>query len=177
MLNLSNMNDILDKLSGGDRRSIGKADEVAGDIEKDPALFDDVFVGLTVKDPVLRMRAADVVEKVTFDRPDLLNSHKKEVISILSTAKQQEVCWHMAQIAPRLTYNETEESQIVSALKGNLSHKSKIVQVFSMQALADIAEGNEQLQTEIIKIIKNKQKDGSPAIKSRARKLLEDFED
>lgn len=167
------MNDILDKLSGGDRRSIGKADEVAGDIEKEPALFDDVFVGLTVKDPVLRMRAADVVEKVTIDKPDLLTSHKKEVISILSTSEQQEVCWHMAQIAPRIKYTKAEESKVVAALKSNLSHKSKIVQVFSMQALADLAEEDESLQKEVVEIIKEKQSTGSPALQSRARKLLD----
>jgi len=167
------MNNILDKLRGGDRRSIGRADEVVGDIEKDLTLFDEVFKGLTDKDPVLSMRVADVVEKVTINKPDLLTSHKQEVISVLETAKQQEVCWHIAQIVPRLNYTKEEKNQVISALKGNLSHKSKIVQVFSMQALADLAKGDEHLQIEVIKIIKNKQKTGSPALKSRARKLLE----
>ena len=173
MLRLWVMSTLLDKLRGGDRRSIGRSDEVAGDIENNPALFEEVFSGLTDTDPVVRMRAADVIEKVTTRRPELLNDHKKEVISILETADQQEVCWHMAQMAPRLQYSKDEKKRVVSALKNNLSHKSKIAQTFAMQALADLSEDDEELQNEVIVIIRNKQKTGSPALRSRARMLLE----
>jgi hypothetical protein len=37
---------ILDKLRGGDLRSIGRSNEVAGDIEKNATLFKTVFRGL-----------------------------------------------------------------------------------------------------------------------------------
>ncbi|MDJ0691057.1 MAG: hypothetical protein QNJ41_21435 [Xenococcaceae cyanobacterium MO_188.B32] len=39
------MHKILKKLSGGDRRSIGRADEVVADVCDDPTLFDEVFGG------------------------------------------------------------------------------------------------------------------------------------
>ncbi len=54
----------MDKLKGGDLRSIGRADEVVSDIQKNRSLFKDVFKGLYSDDPVVRMRSADVVEKI-----------------------------------------------------------------------------------------------------------------
>ena len=53
------MERILDKLSGGDRRSIGRVDEVVADVLRDPSLFERVFDGMLSDDPIIRMRAAD----------------------------------------------------------------------------------------------------------------------
>ncbi len=167
---------ILDKLRGGDLRSIGRSNEVAGDIEKNVSLFETVFRGLYDSDPVVRMRSADVIEKVTQNKPELLTNHTSEVISILTTAEQQEVCWHMAQIAPRLAYSPNEENEIIKTLKRYLTHKSKIVRVSAMESLANIAERNPSILNEVIKIIKVQKASGSPAIQARGRKLLQRLE-
>ncbi len=167
---------VLDKLRGGDLRSIGRSNEVARDIEKNVSLFKPVFKGLYDGDPIVRMRSADVIEKVTRDKPELLSNHTSKVISILTTAKQQEVCWHMAQIAPRLAYSPNEEKQIIKALKRYLTHKSKIVRVSAMESLANIAEKNHSILNEVIKIIKVQKATGSPAIQARGRKLLQRLE-
>jgi len=90
------MTDIIEKLRGGDRRSIGRANEVVRDIEQDPTQFEAVFAGLSSPDPVVRMRAADVIEKVTQTRPELLTGYTAPLITLLTTAKQQELCWHLA---------------------------------------------------------------------------------
>jgi oligoendopeptidase F len=163
---------ILDKLRGGDLRSIGRANEVVGDIEKNVSLFETVSRGLYDSDPIVRMRSADVIEKVTQNKPELLSNHTSEVISILTTAKQQEVCWHMAQIAPRLPYSPNEENEIIKALKRYLTHKSKIVRVSAMESLANIAERNRSILNEVMEIIKMQEATGSPAIQVRGRKLL-----
>ena len=122
------MSTILEKLRGGDLRSIGRANEVAQEIEDNPALFESVFEGLADDDAVIRMRSADVIEKASQIKPELLSGYIQQVISILATATQQEVCWHMAQVAPRLKCNESEENEIIGSLKRYLLHKSKIVQ-------------------------------------------------
>ena len=57
--------DILEKLKGGDRRSIGRANEVVADVLRDPTLFDALFNGMLNDDPIVRMRSADAVEKIT----------------------------------------------------------------------------------------------------------------
>ena len=65
------MHPILQKLKKGDRRSIGRSNEVVADVLANPRLFRIVFSGLFVDDPGVRMRSADVSEKVTTRRPEL----------------------------------------------------------------------------------------------------------
>ncbi len=69
---------ILDKLRGGDLRSIGRSNEVAGDIEKNVSMFETVFRGLYDSDPLIRMRSSDVIEKITRNKPELLSNHTSE---------------------------------------------------------------------------------------------------
>ena len=163
---------ILAKLRGGDLRSIGRANEVALQVEKDPELFQFVFDGLFDADPVVRMRSADVIEKVTQSKPELLSDYTSKVLSILATAEQQEVCWHMAQIAPRLVCNPSEEKKIIASLKSYLLHRSKIVQVSAMESLAAMAARDNSILNEVIELLAKHSEAGSPAVHARGRKLL-----
>ena len=166
------MTDILKKLKGGDRRSIGRANEVVREVEQTPSLFKALFNGLYDCDPVVRMRSADVIEKVTRNNSALLSGVTSKVISILVSAEQQEICWHMAQVAPRLTCSSTQEKEIIQGLKGYLSHQSRIVRVSAMEALVDFSEKNMAIRKEITAIVNNQIKTGSPAVQARGRKLL-----
>jgi oligoendopeptidase F len=166
------MADIIDKLRGGDLRSIGRADEVAADVEKDPSLFEALFTGLRSVDPVLRARSADAIEKITRERPELLSKHKSEIITLLKSDTQQEVCWHMAQVVPRVRLTPREEKEVVSTLKNYLTHKSRIARASALEALLDLAEKNKKILKEVANIIRLQSETGSPALKSRARKLL-----
>ena len=57
--------DILSLLQGRDRRTIGRSDKVAAILSRNPELFPQLIAGLWAVDPLVRMRAADAVEKVT----------------------------------------------------------------------------------------------------------------
>jgi len=69
------------KLQGTDRRSIGRSEEVVRDVLADPQQFRQVFDAMLVSDPVVRMRAADAVEKITRRRPDLLQGLEDRVLT------------------------------------------------------------------------------------------------
>ena len=66
------MGSLLDELAGGDRRSIGRVDEVVANVLDDPALFDKLFHGIVGDDLLIRMRAADAAQRVTAQRPACL---------------------------------------------------------------------------------------------------------
>jgi len=170
------MTDILYRLRGGDRRSTGNADAVAEEIVTNPELFNAVFNGLYHDDPVLRMRAADALEKAIQKCPELLAGYSSKIISILESVDQQEVCWHMAQISPRLDLTKSEKKQILELLNRLLSHKSKIVRVSAMDAMTCFAERDETIRDEVKEIIKEQMKSGIPSILSRGRKLLQRLE-
>ena len=83
--------DILKKLSGGDRRSIGRVSEVVADVLDDPTLFEAVFCAMLGDDPVVRMRAADAIEKITARHPEYLQPYKTKLIQQVAKIEQQEV--------------------------------------------------------------------------------------
>lgn len=166
------MNNLLDQLKGGDRRSIGQADVVVRVLKKDPSRFQEIFHGFKSQNPVVRMRAADVVEKVTRHEYGLLKGYEREIIDDISTIGQQEVCWHIALLLPRLSVGKTDQEKIIDVLKHYLEHESKIVVVNAMQALADLATMDGLLKKKAVRLIALKMVDGSPAIKARGKKLL-----
>ena len=99
---------ILEKLAGGDHRSIGRSAEVVRDVLDDPSLFETVFRGMLSADSLVQMRAADAVEKITLARPDLLTPFKRQLIERVAAIDQKEVRWHVAQILPRLRLNKPD---------------------------------------------------------------------
>jgi len=54
---------LLDKLTGGNLRSIGRSDEVVEVILETPQLFGEVIDGIFSDDSIVRMRSADAAEK------------------------------------------------------------------------------------------------------------------
>ena len=171
------MSGILYKLKGGDLRSIGKSEEVVQDISKNPELFSEVFDGLFNNDPRIRMRCADVLEKVSSKHPEYLQPYKKRLLNDVSTIEQQEVRWHVAQMFSYLDVNKREKAKIIRILLSYLdTDKSKIVKVFSMQTLADLADNDDDIKPVILKKIKEVMKEDSPAIVSRAKKIINKLE-
>jgi hypothetical protein len=164
--------DLLRKLEGGDRRSIGRVPEVVAEVLDDPSLLAAVFDGMLSHDPIVRMRSADAVEKISAKHPDYLRPFKAVLIQQVARSQQQEVRWHVAQMLPRLDLGPEERASAVDILLGYLEDKSKIVKTFSMQALADLAEGDARLRPRILTVLKELTETGSPAMKSRGRKLL-----
>jgi hypothetical protein len=163
---------ILRKLAGGDRRSIGCSNEVARAIGRAPDLFAVVVDGMSVDDPVIRMRAADAVEKASRTRPDLLQPHKRRFLKDVAAVEQQEVRWHVAQIVPRLQLASRERTWAVALLASFLNDASRIVQVNAMQALADIALQDHRLRGRVIARLESLVAEGSPAVTARGRRLL-----
>ncbi len=144
------MNHLLKKLEGGDRRSIGSSDQVVEDVLSDPSLFEPLFYGMLSDDPVVRMRSADAVEKITAQYPEYLRSYKEKLIKHVARIDQQEVRWHVAQMLPRLDLDREERATAVKILLGYLDDESKIVKTFSLQALADFSERNASLRDKVI---------------------------
>jgi len=165
----------LRKLAGGTRRSLGRVEEVIEDVRKEPALFDVIFRGMLAEDPVVRMRAADAVEKVTVEHPEYLLPYKNILLADIVEIKQQEVRWHAAQLLPRLQVTEHERRRILEVLLEYLNDPSRIVRVNALQALADIALDYSALEAQVKAILEVHVKDESAAVRSRCRKLLKRF--
>ena len=166
------MDPLVAKLQGTDRRSIGHSQEVVGDVLADPGQFRVVFDAMLAPDPVVRMRAADAVEKITRRRPELLQGLEDCVLTEVAAIDQQEVRWHVAQLLPRLALPPPQRAGAITVLRSFLDDDSRIVRTFAMQALADFAEHDEQIRSWLLPLLAKLTRTGTPAMRSRGRKLL-----
>ena len=166
------MTKILKLLRGNDRRSIGKSNAIVSIVGKNEILFKELFEFLYSENKIIRMRAADAIQKITELNPNIIKKYKNEILHKISKIDQQEVRWHVAQLIPHLGLTKAETIIVYQFLNDYLNDKSKIVRTFSLQAMTDLTEINSSLKKEVIKIIKQQMRKGSPAILSRGKKLL-----
>lgn len=166
-------NGILQKLTGGDLRSIGRSDEVVAELINNPALFGKVFKGMKSGNPLIRMRAADVIEKVAKVHPEYLMPYKIELINEVTKIDQQEVRWHVALMFTYLELTEAEKAVVLEILLSWLEKsKSRIVKVNCLEALVHIAGKDEKYRHKIAGILEEVIATGSPAMVARAKKLI-----
>jgi hypothetical protein len=163
---------ILGLLKGGDRRSIGRADEVSVAVSKNLATFPELIQGLWSNDALIRMRAADATEKITRSNPDLLQRYKGKLLILMAETKQQELRWHLAAMVPRLQLNLKERELVRCLLENYLQDHSSIVKTCALQALAELATEHTSIRSEVIEILRQSGRNGTPAMKARSRKLL-----
>lgn len=168
---------VYDLLKGNDLRSIGKSNEVVSLVTSDPMLFDEVFDGIFHDDKVIRARCADAVEKVSRVLPQYIQKKKSLILKNLKTFGQKEVVWHIALMLGRLKLTPKEQDSAFAQLFKwlNLSD-SIIVKVACMQTLADFAMKNKKFIKSVSQEIEKQMINGAPAIKTRGRHLLSDFE-
>lgn len=166
------MGDILAMLKGGNRRSIGRANKVAAQVLGDPAQIETLIIGMQDEDPIVRMRAADAAEKVCQKAPDLFQPFKAKLLALALAARQHELRWHLALILPRLDLAPEEIDIAAAVMFDYVGDKSRIVTVCAADALAQFAERLPGLHERVRALVVRLVATGSPAVRSRARKLL-----
>lgn len=164
-------------LDGADRRSIGRANEVIRLVLKNPKLFRELIASLWHENPLVRMRAADAAEKVSAQKPRLLDRYKSQLLGLLAETEQIEVRWHLAQMVPRLKLTARERQGAAAALRHYLDDRSSIVRTWALNALVKLSRHDESLRPEAKQLVEEALHSGSAAMKARARKLLKIFQD
>jgi hypothetical protein len=164
--------DLLARLAGGDRRSLGRADKVAATVLKNPRMFGALIAGLWAADPIVRMRAADATEKVTRTKRELLRPYKKELFGLMAEESQIEVRWHLALMVPRLALSAKEKETAASLLRTYLDDSSAIVRTHALQGLADLAKTDATMRPAVKELLREATRSGTAAMKARSRKLL-----
>ena len=164
------------KLGGGDRRSIGRSNEVVADILADPSLFDLIFDAISSDDPLIAMRAADAVEKVTAAPARASAATQAAPPDRAGVIPQQEVRWHVAQMLPRLSLSARERRQAAEIVESYLDDRSAVVRTCAMQALADLAADDAKLRERVVPLLRRLTRDGTPAMRARGRKLLAELD-
>jgi hypothetical protein len=159
-------------LSGGDRRTIGRADEAAKRALSDAAFRAQLVLALDSADLLVRMRAADALEKVTRSQPELLRPYRQGLLGLTMTASQQELRWHLAQMLPRLGLDPSQRKAAVEAFESYLSDKSAIVRAWSLNAIAEIAAQDRRFAALADRLLAEALRSPSAAVRTRAKLIL-----
>jgi len=163
-------------LAGGDRRSIGRSNEVAAAVLRQPDSFPELLQCMWSDDPIVRMRAADAVEKISASRPKLLQPYRAELMGLAEEVGQQELRWHLALIIPRLQLAAAGRKRAMETLRRYLDDPSSIVKTCAIQGLTELSRGNKAMEAEMVELLENFCATGTAAMKARSRKLLTELQ-
>lgn len=173
------MNSLLELLKGGDVRSDGHADEVAGDVIQDTELFDLLFDGLSDENDVVRGRTSHSLEKVSRTHPELFDGLLNRLVEQALNDKLPMVRWHLAMLFVNLNLSPDELNEVISALYKLLDDQSILVKVWSISSLTIMALDTPDKKEEITSKLKTLEDHKSAAVRKRvsmAIKILEDGE-
>lgn len=165
---------VVKALHGGNLRSIGAANAVVRHVLRSPRSLPVLVGALAHEEPIIRARAADVLEKVSVHHPEWLFEHKRALQAAMRQ-EQQEVRWHMAQIAPRLRWAPRQRARIVAWLMECMGHESRIVRACALTALAEMAADDPALRVRVRNLLTKAIASPIASLRARARKLLRQF--
>jgi hypothetical protein len=159
-------------LQGGDRRSKGRWDSLAADAVHDPGLVSELVAALLDEDELVRLRAADALEKASAELPEILAPHAAAIIGPAADLEQHDVRWHIAQMLPRLALDGAGLRRAMSVLEATLAGTSVVARVMAMDALAELAERAPALRGRATRAVERGLSIGSPAEQARARQIV-----
>jgi hypothetical protein len=150
---------------------LGVADVVRA-ARTNPSRIGALVASLSDPDPMVRMRCADALEKLTIGDAAPLQAHRAALLRLAGTATQQELRWHLCQILPRLRLTATQRARAAALAQAWLSDPSRIVRTLALQALADLAGQDARLRPMALEAVREAAATGTPAMQARARKIL-----
>jgi hypothetical protein len=159
-------------LLGKDRRSLGRSKEVI-DLVEDQQSFDELFGLLLHHERLLVIRAADAIEKITLLRKEFLEPHKLQLLSLLKSALDKELKWHIALLVPRIKLNDDELKNVWGVLMYWVQNpnESKIVRVNSLQGLFELSKEYPGLKLDLERTLGILEHIAIPSIQARIKKI------
>ncbi len=98
-------------LSGGNRTSVGEADQVIRKLLKAPSGLAEIYKLFLDGDPVVAMRASYVAMRVAEQSPESVKPFAKDLLKNLEKYTQQEVRWHIPQLLVHLDLTKPQRKR------------------------------------------------------------------
>lgn len=163
-------------LSGGDPRALHNVDLAVTQVLADPAEVESLFESVFAEDEVVRMRAADALEKVCAERPDLLTALVPRMLTEMAGVDQPSVQWHLAQILGVVDLDESEQESATELLFSYLERSDDwIVANHTLATLAVFARRDPLLRGRFRAALVAREHSRHKSVANRVRKLLAEF--
>jgi hypothetical protein len=163
-------------LAPGSRLDVGRVWEVVELIEGRRGKLGELVECLWDDDPGIASRAADVLERVTRDRPQLAQKWKEALLGLMAETTEKKVRWNLALVVPRLRLTVTECRRVAEALQSYLNDPSSIVKTAALHGMADLTRQDPESLPGVLDLLRVAGRSGTPAMRARSRILLKALE-
>src|SRR5262245_15580104 len=160
------------RLSVGPWHAEGFAVEVAETVLREPEQFDELFECLLSPDKGISKRASYSLMLVCEQRPDLLQPYKEVLFDELAGQDKWFVRYRLCQILPQLKLNSFDIARAAELFQVLLEDPRIALSVSALQGLAELALLDTSLREEVVWLIEQKMRSGTPAIRARGRMML-----
>ena len=154
----------------------GRAFDVAVMVLEQPRLDRQLIECLWDEDEGVAGRAADALETVAGERPEVLQAWKDALLGLMLEARAIKLRWHLGLVITRLKLTRLECRRVANVLTGWLDDHSSIVKTCSMQGLAELTLQDPSMKDEIQELVRELTRCGTPAMRARGRALLKQME-
>jgi hypothetical protein len=167
-------------LTGGPRLGAGRVCEVVELVLAQPRKIPQLVECLWDDDPAVANRAADVLERVTRDRPERAQPWKDPLLGLIAEALNKKVekklRWNLALVVPRLKLTVPECRRTAALLQSWLDDPSSIVKTAALHGIADLTRQDPSSLPAAIELLQIAGRSGTPAMRARSRILLKELE-
>jgi YjbR protein len=165
-------------LSGGNPRTLVGVEDVLAELRGRPSRLPELLDCCSETDPVVRMRAADALEKFARQRPDLVALHVDRLHTELAASPQPSLQWHLAQIWGEVPLSAAQQHRATEWLTRTLDEAEDwIVLTNAMSALAALADTDPSLRPALRERLRRHATSRLPSVAKRANRLLERLAD
>lgn len=161
-------------LAEGKINSLGRANEVLELVLDDKTLLPRIYECIFDDNEWVRLRAADVFEKVAVQNPDWIENYTEKLFTEVAEVKQAGVRWHLVQILGEIKLSPKDKLRATELIKSYLADPSVdwIVANNSLIVLDKFSVQDSELAVEMPKILKVQTNSKHGSVAKRATKLL-----
>jgi len=160
----------------GGRLDRGRSWEVVELVDGRPGRLARLIECLWDDDAGVASRAADVLERVTRNRPRQAQRWKESLLGLMAETTEKKVRWNLALTVPRLKLTLPECHRAASVLNSYLDDPSSIVKTAALHGLADLSRQDPKSMPRVIELLRTVGRSGTPAMRARSRILLKAME-
>lgn len=154
----------------------GRAFDAAVMVLEEPRLGRQLIECLWDEDEAVAGRAADALETVVGEHPQLTQPWKEELLGLLVESRGLKLRWHLVLIVTKLKLTRQECRRAAEVFTGWLDDRSSIVKTCAMQGLAELTLQDPSMKDEVLDLIRELARSGTPAMQARGRHLLKAME-
>ena len=163
---------IEDLLDGGDRRSVGEVGRVVRRATRDATVVAALVAALRSKRPLVRLRAADALEKISRRDAKPLGLYRRQLTHAVAHTADPVVRWNLIQLLPRIPHDRDAMRRVSRRLEvWFLSDASAIVRVSALEAVAAFARQDSSLEPLAQRMVLEGLTSPIASVRARARRL------